>query len=298
MDNKKILKYGSIITIIAIVFSIFNISRISIKEPILIKKYIENPITYVDMEYPPYRDFYLIRNKSDQRVITSANMIEKNTKNVMVYENDYSLFLENDSQIRQISNININYLNYRIRSELEENEVLDFNKIDYVNPDGTEGSFDIGRIIYYEEDEILTNDLLINSPSSQELSSSSKLGVITDHSSSSFEAVEDLEIVEIKSELISQFDKYLDLTVNGVDYKDISGMKISKGEEIFIDSVFEIDTNSEYIDFNVVDITGKLIFKDNNENLFERSIGLINFVISDTQLNLPRIISENGDNNE
>lgn len=293
MDSKRLLKLSILISTLALFVFIFTYLNSSLNKPVLIKKYIEAPISDSTTSFVYYNEFLLLRNEMDNSTILSEYMVEENLKNPMVYEENFSTnkgFIY-DEYSENKNRYKINYLNYKIEPVLKPGENLSFSKIDYVNQDGSSGEFDIGKIIYFEDINSTSYSPIKERYTDGGISSSSGGEINTSSREYFFDAAEDLELIEIESDLIDLFDKNFDMKINNVDYKNIKGMKIPKGGQIHIKTTFELDLNKEEVDYNVVNIVGRLVFKDKTKNHYKKEIPLIFELLNPSDLEFDYIVS-------
>ena len=90
----------------------------------------------------------------------------------------------------------------------------------------------------------------------------------SDHSQ--YKVKKDMELIALESIILEEFPEFFKINVNGVDYKDISGMKLASGAELDINVALSIP--EDFI-FGDIKIFFTLVYKDSEGNIYRDVAG-------------------------
>lgn len=136
---------------------------------------------------------------------------------------------------------------------------LYFSDTDYID-------VDIGQINFYSEvDDFVATLKYMDST------------YLSDNDfSMQFLASEDMELLEIRSDLLEEFNDYVHFTVDGVSYKDIEGKIYKQGDYINIASIIDFLDNEELKNYDY-DINPEFIYMDKEGNINSERIDIIRY---------------------
>ncbi|MCG4579222.1 hypothetical protein [Clostridium cochlearium] len=262
--NKKILRFGLIIIVISLIFTVIFASVYKLKNPIFLKMFVEKDV-YVneDSAYLNGLELKYITNISDNRKVVGINFKEQPnieiivSHNPMGYEN-FSFFDNNNSNKqtgdicgRYVVNtiyININKLDKKLNK-------IELNNAKVIFDDGSTLDTNIGRIILYRD----TNN---HEDIVEHISSS---GSSDGTSSSDQRFKKDIKLLNVESTLLDDLKDYFDLSIGNIDYKNIYGTKYEKDKILSIHSKCKT-SKSILEEYSFYDINPKLYYEDNKGN--------------------------------
>lgn len=286
----KTLKRGLMLIAITLVIGVGINLYLHLDEPVVLKSYMD--IRYHDSEEVQLRDAVV-----DIRYIT--NITDNRTVNRIEFPEIPGL----SGYISQLggwsydffNGININngerYGRYKIVSAFIQ---LHINNTDNMKGlekgftlteaeiffnDGTTLNADIGEINFFND---MTPNIELNMNENGELSISDKdMEEQFEHRSSSsssdgtgrsrFRIKEDIELLEVKGELLDKFKNYIEITVDGEDYRNISGKIYEEDDYINIETEINIWDNPE-MKLYEYDLRPELIYRDKAGRVYTRRL--------------------------
>lgn len=262
--NKKILKGGIILIIVILVFSLGISSYLKLEKPVFLKSYMEidMPINNGNIGKVELELRY-ITNINDDRVVNNVEFEEIPGIYVGASEFNSGSFdffgNQNNSMPGQVEG------RYSIRSIYIWVEGFGIeNPLDEMHITKAKIHFNNGELMEVEIGDIVLYGY--NNPEGHfEFQSSS--GSSDGTSNSQLKVKKDITLLGIDSNLLQQTKDFVEIKIDNVDYDKISGIKYSQGDNLRIDTLFNTPEDP-ILKFNNYDIHPKLIYKDNEGNIF------------------------------
>lgn len=273
--NKKILKVGLILIALSLVITVGLSLKYKLKDPVFLKLYFE--------QYAPSNEntrvienFSLkyITNIDDSRKVRDIHFKEEpNIKVIVSYmPNGYGFSFFNNYNNHERGEIygryalHTIYLNIDLNNIDEEFYEIELNNVRITFNDNSILDTNIGRLIVYK-DKSKMGDLHSKG------GSSSSDGT----SSSSLMSEKDLKLLEVKSPLLQDLKDYFDLSIRGIDYREVSGIEYEGGKVLNTNSKFHFpkDITQKYTFY---DIKPKLYYEDKEGNISYTRIYNINHI--------------------
>lgn len=266
--NKKIIRVGLILIALVLIVSIATTLIYRVDNPVFLKMYVEHRISdNTNSSLLENLRLMYITNVGDNRRIRSIEF--EGIEDIGVYINNYNnnpwsfngfdsaQSVEHDGYGRY--RVNTIYINMDFHSIDKSFEEIELNRAKISFDDGSTLDTDLGRIIIYNHDDN-PDYIRHNSSSGSSDGTSSLRGTIE----------KDISLIEVKSKLLDDMADHITLTIDDVDYRDISGKTYKANQSITIESQFI--TPSNIADRLVIyDIRPKLYYKDKDGNItFER----------------------------
>lgn len=268
----KSLKTGLIITSVILVISIGISLYMNLDEPVVLKQYKDVRLERVKSGDMIFNMDY-ITNANDNRIVERIEFPEIPDLNLYAKINssvEYE-YLQIKGEISEeiIGRYKLVTTNLQLLSDNMNDLDVDFTMTEarlYFS-DGDYFDVNIGKINYYNETSYDHAVPLKHMDSSYLSDTDSNIKFIPD---------EDIEFLEIRSELLEELDDYIEITVDGTDYRDIAGKLYRKGGYINIDSKVNISDNPE-LKIYVYDVRPELIYKDMEGNIYSERIDIIDY---------------------
>ncbi|KHO40384.1 hypothetical protein [Clostridium tetani] len=258
--NKKILKFGLLLIIISLIFTIILASVYKLKNPVFLKMFVEKYV-YVneDSSFVDGLELKYITNISDNRKVIDINFKEQPNIEIIVSHNPMGYenfsFFDNNNSNKQIGDIYGRYIVNTIYLNIN-NLDKKFNEIELNNAkvsfdDGSTLDSNLGRIILYK-DKNNHEDIV------EHISSS---GSSDGTSSSDKKLKKDIKLLNVESPLLDDLKDYFDISIGEINYKDISGVKYEKDKVLSTHSKFKTP-KSIFEEYSFYDINPKLYYED------------------------------------
>lgn len=257
--NKKILKLGLLLILLSLIFTIGFASVYRLKNPVFLKMFVEKYV-YVNENSASLDGLELkyITNILDSRKVVGINFKEQPNIEIIVSPNpmgheNLSPFY-NNSPNKQIGYIYGRYIVNTIYLNIN-NIDKKFNEIELNNAkisfdDGSTLDANLGRIILYRDKN--------NHEDIEHISSSAS----SDGTSSSNKKLKkDIKLLNVESPLLEDLKDYFDLSIENIDYKDVSGVKYEKDTVLSIHSKFKTP-KAIFEEYSFYDINPKLYYED------------------------------------
>lgn len=260
--NDKILKYGLILICLTLIFTVGFTLVNRLEEPVFLNMYIEEYV-YKNPDLYRLENFQLkyITNVEDDRRVIDVYFKEAPDLSVDVSHRPFggfgfSFFNENtDHKIGDrywIYSLNTIYLNILIDSEgFDEieinNAVLSFD-------DGSTLDVDLGRIVFYED----------NNPQ-DDIDQISSRGSNDGTSSSYYTVKRDIKLMRVDSPIFEEIKDKIEITVGDYDYNQIQGVQYKRDSKLNISSRLKIPSNI-IEKYTYYDIKPKLYYEDEEGN--------------------------------
>lgn len=273
--NRKMLRFGLILIVLSLIFTVGFSLVYRLKKPVFLKIYVER-YPFGNQNSSIVENFQLkyITNMSDNRKVVAINFEEEPNIEVGVshWSNGGGVFsLFNNNYNNQSKDIYGRYALCTIYLEMNLNNIgREFNEVELNNAkvkfdDGSTLDTDLGRIIIYKVER--KNDYIDSTSSS-----SSSDGT----SSFSGRIKKDIKLLYVKSPLLEDLKDYFELFIDHIDYREVSGIKYEKDKYLVVNAKFKTpkDIVSQYTFY---DIKPKLYFEDKKGNILYRRIYNIDY---------------------
>lgn len=280
--NNKILKYGLMLITLSLIFTIGFSLVYKLKAPVFLKMYVEQPMSN-DPNLNVIENFKLnyITDVSDKRRIIDIQFKEEPNMEVFVSDRPAG------GGFSPFSNHNFNsqqgdiYGRYIIKSIYLRMELNDINKEFFevalnngrvTFDDGSTQDIDLGEIILYK-DERRIEDTDYKPTFSFVSTSGSSDGTST----SQLEVNEDINLIEVKSPILYNVKNYIEISIDDIDYSQISGLEYEKGKVLNAYSKFEPpeDIVNKY---TVYDMKPKLYYENKDGKISYTRIYNIDYI--------------------
>lgn len=267
-QNRKILKTGIIIIIITFILCLAISSLLRLDKPVFLKSYVELELPVFDSGYYGDSQFELryITNANDNRVVNNVEFIEVPELYTYVSEYGFSThifdtFNTNTNNMPgevegmySIRTVNIQVNAHEIKAPMDE---IYLTKAKIHFSDGESITVDIGGLVLIGNDQNSAQYLDFKSSSS----SSSRID------NTLYDVMEDITLLRVGSPLLSNIEEFIVIKIDGVDYKEITGVKYSKGDSLRTSSELK-ELNDPILKFNFYNFRPRLYFEDNEGNTF------------------------------
>lgn len=234
--NKKILSCGIFFIFLILAFTVVFTLVNRLDEPVFLNMYMEENI-YKNPDIYSLDNFQLkyITNIGDKRRIIDVYFKEAPDLQVDVSYNPFGFtgfsFFHNNSDIELgdrywIYSLKTIYLNIFIDDE--EFEDIEINEAVFKFDDGSTLDVNLGRIIFYKDDNI-QEDL-------EHLGSSSS----SDGSSRSFYNIKkDIRLINLDSPILEKVKDKIAITIAGYDYSQIEGVLLEANRRLYVNTIFK-----------------------------------------------------------
>ncbi|KOR26813.1 hypothetical protein [Clostridium sp. L74] len=262
--NKKILHIGLLLIGVSLIFTITFASVYKLENPVFLKMFVEKSI-YPNEDSTSLEIFELkyITNISDNRKI--ANIEFKENQDIEVTVSDDSFDYQGMPFFNDISNnqrenkygiyvVNTIYFNMNLKNIDRKLNEIKLNNVKITFNDGSTLETNLGKIILYEDKNKNKDREFVSSSASSD-----------NEFSSTIKLKNNIKLLKVDTPLLHDTKDYFDLSIDNIDYKDISGKKYEKGAMLSSHSKFKI-TNSILKKYSYYEIQPKLYYKDNNAN--------------------------------
>ncbi|MFB0971836.1 MAG: hypothetical protein GX666_00840 [Tissierellia bacterium] len=276
MNNKKLMTIGVVICLIAILAGATYEYQMKLDDPIFLKSYIELPI--IENSFNELGiGINFITNYGDDFKIVDLKPIHDDHEldDAFQYSNiDYEDFwrtILNDREPyngRYKTNFERVLLNYDL-SKYDGDIKFSKIKLDIAKPNEEVYSLtkDIGRIIYYKDED--NSETILKDSAGSGASGTSYMDKQIQNVSSTFQTKDDVTIKGIESELLKDFEEYIDITINGKDYREMIDFKIGANYEFYIAMRGEFPRD---INIGEMIISPRLVYEDSKGNVHKISI--------------------------
>lgn len=260
-QNRKILKVGIIIILAILVICMSLSSFLKLNKPVFLSSYVELELPVFDSGYYGDSQFELryITNANDNRVVNDIEFIE--IPDLYAYVSEYGFnthifdtFNRNSNNIPgeikgmySIRTVNIQINAYEIKAPIDELHITKA-KIHFSNGDAI--TTDIGHVV-----------LLDSKSSGNYLDFKSSNSSSYEIDNTLFELKKDMTLLKVDSPLLNNIEEIIDIQIDGIDYKDVNGIKYSKGDQLRTSSKLEEQQNP-LLKYNFYNIRPRLYFED------------------------------------
>ncbi len=262
--NKKILHIGLLLIGVSLIFTITFASAYKLESPVFLQMFVEKSI-YPNEDLVPLERFELkyITNISDNRKIINIEFKEKPDIEVNVSDNSFdhgNMPFLNDIDNNQMENkygiyaVNTIYINMNLKNIDKKFNEIELNNVKVTFNDGNTLEANLGRIILYNGENKNTDMKFVSSSASS-----------NNEFSSTIKLKKNIKLLKVDTPLLYDTKDYLDLSIDNVDYKNISGTKYKKDAMLSDNSKFKIP-NSILKKYSYYEIQPKLHYEDNNAN--------------------------------
>ncbi|EKS4344903.1 hypothetical protein [Clostridium sporogenes] len=267
--NKKILHIGFLLIGISLVFTITFVSVYKLENPVFLKMFIQKSI-YPDEDFALLESFELkyITSISDNRKIVNMEFKEKPDIEVTVsndslgygdmpFFNDINKQSENKYGIYVVNTI---YFNMNLKNIDKKLNEIELNNVKITFNDGSRLNANLGRIILHKDKRNFKDiDHIGSSGSSDgEFSSERRLK-------------KNIKLLKVDTPLLNCIKDCFNISIDNIDYKNISGTKYEKDKVLSIYSRFKAP-KSIFEKYSYYDIDPKLYYEDNKGNRSYTSI--------------------------
>lgn len=242
--NNKILKYGLMMIILSLIFTIGFSLIYKLKTPVFLKMYVERSMSN-DPNLNVIDNFELkyITDVSDKRRITDIQFKEE--PNMEVFVSDHPSgggfsFFNNHNFNNQEGDIYGRYIIKPIYLRMELNDInkepfeVTLNNARIIFDDGSNLDIDLGEIILYKDERRIEDTdykptfSFVSTGSSSDGTSTYRLKVN-----------EDIKLTELKSPILDNVKDYIEFSIDDIDYSKISGIEYEKEKVLNAYSKFE-----------------------------------------------------------
>ena len=267
--NKKILHIGFLLIGISLVFTITFVSVYKLENPVFLKMFIQKSI-YPDEDFALLESFELkyITSISDNRKIVNMEFKEKPDIEVTVsndslgygdmpFFNDINKQSENKYGIYVVNTI---YFNMNLKNIDKKLNEIELNNVKITFNDGSRLNANLGRIILHKDKRNFKDiDHIGSSGSSDgEFSSERRLK-------------KNIKLLKVDTPLLNCIKDCFNISIDNIDYKNISGTKYEKDKVLSIYFRFKAP-KSIFEKYSYYDIDPKLYYEDNKGNRSYTSI--------------------------
>jgi len=268
--NHKVLKNGLNLILLTLVISIGIAYYLKLDRPVFLKSYIERYLPSTEGEH--YLDAqFIIRYITNGDDGSTANYIEfEEYPGIYVNASEYNqsgfrFFNNNENRIpgHKVGRYSVRdiYLTIDARNVDNKNEDIRLTKAKVHFSNGDVEVVDIGEWILYEKGEFHVSEHFehmmgkgFSDDTYQTQNIQEKVKV-------------DIELIKMESNILDQFQGFIEIKVGNKDYKDISGEKYTAGDYLKIDSVFKTPTDPELSMYDF-DLRPQLQYKDSEGKPF------------------------------
>lgn len=245
--NRRILKIGIIIILITFILSLATSYFLRLDKPVFLQSYVELQLPVLENGDYGSDQFEIryITNTNDNRVVNNIEFIDLPGLYAYVYDTEISGLTEGMYSIRSV---NVFVDGYQIQGPIQE---MHLNKAKVYFTDGSAEIIDIGDIVLFDSREGYEYFEFVSGSGSSD-------GI----ESTLSEVKEDITLLKVDSPLLRNIEEYIEIQIDGVDYKEIEGIKYSKGDSIKTRAVID-EINDPLLKYNSYFIRPKLYFMDN-----------------------------------
>ncbi|EJE7235867.1 hypothetical protein M5L40_004064 [Clostridium botulinum] len=270
--NKKILHIGLFLIGISLIFTIVFASVYKLENPVVIKMFIEKNIYTNEVnENSALADGFelkYITNISDNRKIVNIKFKEKPDIEVTVSDdslgygdmpffNDINKQSENKYGIYVVNTI---YISMNLKNIDKKFNEIELNNVKVTFNDGSTLNANLGRIILHKDESNFKDIDHIGSSGSSDCEFSSEKRL-----------KKNIKLLKVDTPLLDCIKDCFNISIDNIDYKNISGTKYEKDKVLSIYSKFKTPKSiSEK--YSYYDINPKLYYEDNKENRSYTSI--------------------------
>ncbi len=288
--NNKIFKYGLMLIILSLIFTIGFSLVYKLKTPVFLKMYVERSMTdYPNLNLVENFELKYITDVSDKRRIIDIQFKEEPNMEVFVSDRPagggFSPF-NNHNFNNQQDGIYGRYIIKPIYLRMELNDInkeffeVTLNNAKITFDDGSTQNIDLGEIILYKDERREDTD---SKPTFDFVSGSSSSSFINGDNLSSrtsttgLEVNEDINLTEVKSPILDNVKDYIEISIDDIDYSQISGVEYEKGKVLNAYSKFEPpeDIVNKYI---VYDMKPKLYYENKDGKISYTRIDNIDYI--------------------
>ncbi|HDK7157823.1 TPA: hypothetical protein PTV43_002993 [Clostridium botulinum] len=264
--NKKILHIGLFLIGISLIFTIVFASVYKLENPIVIKMFIEKNIYPNEVnENSALADGFelkYITNISDNRKIVNIKFKEKPDIEVTVSADslgygDMPFFNDINKQSKNkygIYVVNTIYISMNLKNIDKKFNEIELNNVKVTFNDGSTLNANLGRIILHKDESNFKDiDHIGSSGSSDgEFSSEKRLK-------------KNIKLLKVDTPLLDCIKDCFNISIDSIDYKNISGTKHEKDKVLSIYSKFKTP-KSIFEKYSYYDINPKLYYEDDKGN--------------------------------
>ncbi|GAA0063374.1 hypothetical protein [Clostridium sp. CTA-1] len=270
--NKKILHIGLFLIGISLIFTIVFASVYKLENPVVIKMFIEKNIYPNEVnENSALADGFelkYITNISDNRKIVNIKFKEKPDIEVTVSDdslgygdmpffNDINKQSENKYGIYVVNTI---YISMNLKNIDKKFNEIELNNVKVTFNDGSTLNANLGRIILHKDESNFKDIDHIGSSGSSDCEFSSEKRL-----------KKNIKLLKVDTPLLDCIKDWFNISIDSIDYKNISGTEHGKDKVLSIYSKFKTPKSiSEK--YSYYDINPKLYYEDNKGNRSYTSI--------------------------
>jgi len=262
IQNQKILKIGIIAILITLIICLGLSLLLKLDKPVVLQSYLELDMPLYESGYYGDRQFELkyITNANDSRVVDHIEFEE--APELIVYASEYnSIFgmfdtsyipgeVQGPYSIRTVAvNISANEIKDPINEIHLTKAKLHFTEGDIITAD-------IGDIVLYEHNYSDEHLDFFRSNSSSDGTNESQMRV-----------KEDITLLKIESPNLKNVENFIEFKIDGVDFRDIAGLKYLKDTTLRVNSKFDVSDDPS-LRYNTYNIDPRLYIEDNEGNVF------------------------------
>ena len=275
MRNRKIL-YTCIISVIVVLLVCLAISKcLELDEPVFFENYCEYQAFYDESSdgtiYINDLDFIIqyVTNVSDARIVSAIHFPE--APEIYSQASNYNLtfpfFSYNNNQIsaKTYGRYSVRELFLSLMFDEHFDEIVLTKAIIYYN-NGDRQEVELGKIIVRCHEPQINYIESISSGASNDGTAFN-----------TYRINKDIELVDITSPFEYLIDEIFEVTINNVDYKEFSGMKLKEGSSLRTDIAFKknLDKSKKY---NTYRLLPMINYQDMDGNNYTILITNVNYV--------------------
>ena len=270
--NKKILHIGLFLIGISLIFTIVFASVYKLENPVVIKMFIEKNIYPNEVnENSALADGFelkYITNISDNRKIVNIKFKEKPDIEVTVSDDslgygDMPFFYDINKQSENkygIYVVNTIYISMNLKNIDKKFNEIELNNVKVTFNDGSTLNANLGRIILHKDESNFKDIDHIGSSGSSDCEFSSEKRL-----------KKNIKLLKVDTPLLDCIKDCFNISIDSIDYKNISGTEHGKDKVLSIYSKFKTPKSiSEK--YSYYDINPKLYYEDNKGNRSYTSI--------------------------
>lgn len=261
--NRRIIKWGLILIGISLILTMVLAMVYKLENPVFLKMYIQESI-YSNENSESVNNFELkyITNISDKRKVVGIDFKEEPNIQAIVSDNhlggvSFSSFYNNNpneqrGEIYGRYLVNTVYLDVNLSNINKNLNQFEINNMKIRFDDGSTLDTNIGRIIFQREESRQEN-----SDYSFYSSSSSSDGTSFDE----YTLNKDIKLLSMDSILLNELEKYFQISVGEINYKEILGTEYEKDTMLRINSKWKFP-KSIVTKYSCYNINPKLYYED------------------------------------
>ncbi len=251
------------IAVVMIISSLIA-SGLEVKKPVFLLQYRETNF----VEDPNYNDVFALRyitDLTDYSRITDISFPEATDVLFTVIDNvrrgDLLHMWTQEAEKEIVGRYCIQTVHVEFNSkEIHRDEIL-LTQAEVRFDDGRTETFDLGSMYFYRENRQENSSFKVSSSSSSS----------TGHSSTTMEISSDIEVLDLESPLLDETDDFIDVKLNGVDFREISKLPIKKGTRLNVESF--IRSPEDIIRrYSTYDLRPKMTYRDTDNQIWEARI--------------------------